>query len=84
MPSYYDKYLDVINENSTNQYEFRDTARPPVRLPKTRLVFAESSILFQLLTLIISTHEEYPEIFKQLMNEVTLTMDSVSILQIYI
>jgi len=65
LPSYYDKYLDVINENSTHQYELRATARPPVRLPKTRLVFAESSILFQLIKLIRCTHEEYPEILKK-------------------
>ena len=44
------------------QYELRETARPLIRAPKTRLVSTESSLLFQLIHLLNCTHTKYPEI----------------------
>ena len=69
LPPYFNYYLGVINEDLPCQYELRETARPLIRAPKTRLVFTESSLLFQLINLLNCTHTKYPEILEKIKNK---------------
>jgi len=66
LPSYFDHYLEVINEDLPCQYQLRHTARPLIRPPRTRLVFAESSLLFQLIKLLNHIHNAFPEILRKI------------------
>ena len=65
LPSYFKHYSDVINEGLPCQYQLRHAARPLIRPPKTRLVFAEASTLFQLIKLLNYTNNKYPDILKK-------------------
>ena len=62
LPSYFDCYLQVINKAISHTYNLRPCARPLLRLPRTRLVSSESSVLYQLIKLINITNEINPEI----------------------
>ena len=55
LPSYFNYYLQVINNAFPFQYEHRQIARPLIRLQRTRLVFTEN-VLFQLIQLLNHTH----------------------------
>ena len=66
LPSYFDHYLEVINEDLPCQYQLRHTARPLILPPRTRLVFAELSLLFQLIKLLNHTHITLQEILKKI------------------
>ena len=52
LPSYFYYYLEVINNAFPCQYELRQIARPLIRPQRTRLVFTESNVLFQLIQLL--------------------------------
>ena len=41
LPSYFNYYLEVINNAFPCQYELRQIARPLIRLQRTKLVFTE-------------------------------------------
>ena len=69
LPSYFDCYLDVLNRDLPHQYELRQDARSIIRLPRTRLVFAESSLLYQLITLINYSHIHHPTIIEKVKNK---------------
>ena len=56
LPSYFNYYLEVINNVFPCQYELRHIARPLIRPQRTRLVFTESNILFQLIQLLNHTN----------------------------
>ena len=66
LPSYFDCYLEVIGTSIDSNYNLRPDVRPLIRLPRTRLVFTESSVLFQLIKLINQTDETYPEILTKI------------------
>ena len=53
LPSYFNYYLEVINNAFPCQYELRQIARPLIRPQRTRLVFTELNVLFQLIQLLI-------------------------------
>ena len=57
LPSYFDNYLDIINNDIGCIYELRRSARPLIRLPRTRLMFTESTLLYELIKIINSTHD---------------------------
>ena len=65
LPSYFDCYLDVLNVNTPCGYELRQSARPKIRLPRTRLIFTESCLLYQLIKLINCTQTNNPEILEK-------------------
>ena len=56
LPLYFNYYLEVINNVFPCQYELRQIARPLIRPQRTRLVFTESNVLFQLIQLLNYTH----------------------------
>ena len=60
LPSYFNYYLEVINNAFPCQYELRQIARPLIRPQRTRLVFTELNVLFQLIQLLNYTHIHYP------------------------
>ena len=61
---YFNYYLEVINNAFACQYELCHIARPLIRPQRTRLVFTESNVLFQLIQLLNYTHTPYPEILE--------------------
>ena len=56
LPSYCNYYLEVINNAFPCQYELRQIDRLLIRPQRTRLVFTESNVLFQLIQLLNYTH----------------------------
>ena len=54
--SYFNCYLEVIDDDLPSQYALRETARPLIRPQMTRLVSTESSVLHQLIQLLNCTH----------------------------
>ena len=66
LPSYFDTYLEVINEERPCLYELRQSVRPLIRIPRTRLVFAEFTLLFQLIEIINKTNIIHPEIVEKI------------------
>ena len=69
LPSYFNYYLEVINNAFPCQYALRQIARPLIRPQRTRLVFTESNVLFSIDTVIklhthTHTHTHYPEILE--------------------
>ena len=83
LPSYFNCYLDVLNINTTCGYELRQSARPKIRLPSTRLIFTESYLLYQLIKLINCTQTNNPKILEKIMKRHTLILDSTSLSQGY-
>ena len=65
LPSYFNYYLEVINNAFPCQYELRQITRPLICLQRTQLVFTESNGLFQLIQLLNYTHTHYPEILEK-------------------
>ena len=63
LPSYFNYYLEVINNAFPCQFKLRHIARPLIRPQRTRLVFTESNVLFQLIQLLNNTH--YPDILEK-------------------
>ena len=66
LPSYFDNYLDIINNDIECIYELRRSARPLIRLPRTRLMFTESTLLYELIKIINSTYDEHPGILEKI------------------
>ena len=66
LPSYFNCYLDTIVKELPHTYSLRQEMRPMIRLPRTRLIFAESSVLYQLILLINETHINHPEIIEKI------------------
>ena len=66
LPSYFNYYLEVINNAFPCQYELRQIARPLIHPQRTRLVFTELNVLFQLIQLLNYTHIHYPEILEKI------------------
>ena len=64
LPLYFNYYLEGINNAFPCQYELRQIARPLIRPQRTRPVFTESNVLFQLIPLLNYTHTHYPEILE--------------------
>ena len=62
LPSYFDTYISSINKDLPYTYRLRQELRPLIRLPRTRLVFSEASVLYQLILLINETNKINPEI----------------------
>ena len=60
LPSYFNCYIDVLNVNTPCEFELRESARPKIRLPRTRLIFTESCLLYQLIKLINCTQTNNP------------------------
>ena len=69
LPSYFNCYIDVIHKELPCAYELRKEFRPLIRIPRTRLVLAESSVLYQLILLINVTHENKPDILMKIDNK---------------
>ena len=65
LPLYLNYYLGVINNAFPCQYKLQQIARPLIRPQRTRLVFTESYVLFQLIQLLNYTHTHYPEILEK-------------------
>ena len=66
LPSYFNSYLDIINTKLPILYDLRPSARPKIRLPRTRLIITESSLLYQLIYLINYTNTHNPEILRKI------------------
>ena len=66
LPSYFNCYLEVIDDDLPCQYAHRQTAHPLIRPQMTRLVSTESSVLHPLIQLLYCTHTQYPEIIETL------------------
>ena len=56
----------ILNVNTPCGYELRQSARPKIRLPRIRLIFTESCLLYQLLKLINCTQTNNPEILEKI------------------
>ena len=86
LPSYFDNYLDIINNDIECIYELRRSARPLIRLPRTRLMFTESTLLhvYELINIINTTHDEHAGIYKKLNKRVIHTVASVLTLHVFI
>ena len=69
LPVYFNKYLNVINCDLPHSYQLRRNARPEIRLPRIHHVFAESSLLYQLINLVNCMHEQHPEILLKIVNK---------------
>ena len=57
--SYFNYYLEVINNAFLCQYELQQIACPLICPQRTRLVFTESNVLFQFIQLLNYTHTHY-------------------------
>ena len=68
LPPYFDWYLNVVKKNENNQapYHLRPNARPLIKPLRIFHVFAESSVLFQLVKLINTVNQTYPEILRKI------------------
>ena len=69
LPTYFDCYLEVINKKPPGNYKLRSSARPVIRMPRTRLVFTESSVLYQLIQLLNYTYEHQPIIMAKIIEK---------------
>ena len=59
LPNYFNGYLDVIRADVLLYiYTLRQAATPLIRLPSVRHVFAQSTVLYQLIKLINETHNK--------------------------
>ena len=65
LPSYINCYLDVLNVMPCG-YELRQNARPKIILPRIRLIFTESCLLYQLIKLLNCTQTNNPEILEKI------------------
>ena len=63
LPSYFNYYLEVINNVFPCQYELRQIAGPLIRPQRARLVFTEPNVLFQLIRLLNYTHTHIIQIY---------------------
>ena len=66
LPKYFNGYLDVIRADVPDNYTLRQAARPLIRLPRVRHVFAQSTVLYQLIKLINETHNKNPKILEKI------------------
>ena len=61
LPSYFNCYFDVLNVNTPCGYTLRQGARPKIRMPRTRLIFTESCLLYKLIKVIHCTQTIIPK-----------------------
>ena len=66
LPSYFNCYLDVLNVKTPCGFELRQSARHKIRLPRTRLIFTESCLLYQLIKLINCTQTNNLDILEKI------------------
>ena len=67
LPTYFNGYLDVIRADVPYTYTLRQAARPLIRLPiRVRHVFAQSTVLYQLIKLIDETHNTNKKILEKI------------------
>ena len=79
--NYFNGYLDVIR---ADVHTLRQAARPLIRLPRVRHVFAQSTVLYQLIKLINETHITNPKILDKIdQKSHTMQRFSFNITQIY-
>ena len=84
-PSYFNCYIDVLNVNKPCGYELRQSTRPKIRLPRTRLIFTESCLLYQLIKLINFTQTNNSEILeKKIMKRHTYFGFNFNVTRIYL
>ena len=85
LPKYFNGYLDVIRADVPYNYTLRQAARPLIRLPRVRHVFAQSTVLYQLIKLINETHNKKPKILEKIdQKSHTLQGFSFNVTQIYL
>ena len=85
LPKYSNEYLDVIRADVPYNYKLRQTARPLIRLPGVRHLFAQSTVLYQLIKLINETHNTNPKILEKIdQKSHTLQGFSFNVTQIYL
>ena len=85
LPKYFNGYLDVIRADVPYNYTLRQAARPLIRLPRVRHVFAQSTVLYQLIKLINETHNKNPKILEKIdQKSHTLQGFSFNVTQIYL
>ena len=85
LPKYFNGYLDVIRADVPYNYTLRQAARPLIRLPRVRHVFAQSTVLYQLIKLINETHNKNPKILEKIdQKSHTLQSLSFNVTQIYL
>ena len=85
LPSYFDCYMETINKGVPHRYSLRTTARPMIRMPKSRLVLTESCVLHKLINLINQTNTNYPQIICKIEEQShTFWGFSFNITQIYL
>ena len=84
LAEYFNGYLDVIRTDVPYNYTLRQAARPLIRLPRVRHVFAQSTLLYQLIKLINETHNKNPKILEKIdQKSHTLQGFSFNVTQIY-
>ena len=66
LPKYFNGYLDVIRADVPYNYTLRQAARPLICLPRVRHVFAQSTVLYQLIKLINETHNTNLKILEKI------------------
>ena len=85
LPKYFNGYSDVIRADVPYNYTLRQAARPLIRLPRVRHVFAQSTLLYQLIRLINETHNTNPKISEKIdQKSHTLQGFSFIVTQIYL
>ena len=87
LPKYFNGYLDVIRADVPYNYTLRQAARPLIRLPRVRHVFAlaQSTVLYQPIKLINETHNTNPNILEKIdQKSHTLQGFSFNVTQIYL
>ena len=66
LPTYFNCYLEILNRELPHSYHLQLGAHPVIRIPRTRLIFAESSVLYQLVKLINFTLLMNPELIRKI------------------
>ena len=84
LPKYFNGYLDVIRADVPYNYTLRQAARPLIRLSRVRHVFAQSTVLYQLIKLINETHNTNPKILEKIDQKSHTLQDLASMLHKYI
>ena len=69
LPVYFNKYIDVIIREPPHSYRLRENARSIIILPRIHDVFAESKLIYKLISLINITNEQYPDILLSITNK---------------
>ncbi len=66
LPSYFNIYLEYLQNGRDTSYNLRTKVRPLHKMPKIAHAFAESSLLYQMIHLLNDIHNRYPQILAKI------------------